>query len=255
MKTTLLHNGNQYTARLSEPLDISIPMGEARCFYAPKVTMEPFRSGDFIGSVRHGAPVNFYNVSLNPHGNGTHTECCGHITKNQESINSALKSFHHVAKLVTIKPVARGKNDKVITVTALRQALNKDIPAAVIIRTKPNRQSKRTRDYSGTNPPYVDKRAMQYLVDNGVQHLLIDLPSVDREVDKGVLAAHHIFWKLGPSYGKSELRNEATITELIFVDNTIKDGLYLVNLQICALELDAAPSKPVLYQLHKNIEG
>ena len=135
MKTTLTYNDKQYVAQLSKPLDISIPIGQVRCFYAPKVSMEPYRSGDFVGSVKRGAPVNFYNVGLNPHGNGTHTECCGHITKKQESINQQLKTFHHVAKLVTVTPVPRGKNDKVITVTNLKQALNKDIPSAVIIRT------------------------------------------------------------------------------------------------------------------------
>ena len=76
------------------------------------------------------------------------------------------------------------------------------------------------------------------------QHLLLDLPSVDREEDAGQLLAHHAFWQY-----PAQPRREATITELIFVPNEIADGLYLLNIQITSLELDASPSKPVLYAL------
>ena len=90
---------------------------------------------------------------------------------------------------------------------------------------------------------------MQFLVDQGVKHLLIDLPSVDREVDKGVLASHHIFWKVGEGYKKSEKREDCTITEMVFINSKIKDGLYLLNLQTAPLELDATPSRPTLFKL------
>lgn len=251
MNIKVKHKDKTYNADLSKPLDISIPLGQVKCFYAPDVTMTPYASGDFIGSVKKGAPVNFYNVTLNPHGNGTHTECLGHITRKQESVNKQLKSFHHFAQLITVPLTSRGKNDKVITVTSIRKTLPKSAPAALIIRTTPNTKAKLTKDYSGTNPPYLDKRAMQFLVDSGVEHLLLDLPSVDREVDKGILAAHHIFWKVGEGYEKSEARKNATITEMVYVDSKIKDALYLLNLQVAPLELDASPSRPVLYKLKK----
>jgi hypothetical protein len=40
------------------------------------------------------------------------------------------------------------------------------------------------------------------------------------------------------------------------VPNTIKDGLYFLNLMVAAIENDASPSKPVLYEIHnyKNEE-
>jgi hypothetical protein len=74
--------------------------------------------------------------------------------------------------------------------------------------------------------------------------LLVDLPSVDPEMDEGKLAAHHAYWNypLSPRW-------DATITEMVFVDDAIKDGMYLLNLQIASLESDASPSKPVLYAL------
>jgi hypothetical protein len=82
------------------------------------------------------------------------------------------------------------------------------------------------------------------MAERGILHLLIDLPSVDREEDGGKLAAHKAFWQY-----PARPRMDATITELIFVNNMITDGLYLLNLQICSLSLDASPSKPVIYAL------
>jgi hypothetical protein len=115
---------------------------------------------------------------------------------------------------------------------------------ALIIRTKPNDASKCTRQYSGTNFPYLTIGAMQRIVDAGVQHLLIDLPSVDREEDGGALAAHHLFWNV-----PSEPNFQKTITELIYVPNEIIDGEYVLNLQLSNFANDAAPSRPMLFAL------
>ena len=76
---------------------------------------------------------------------------------------------------------------------------------------------------------------------------MIDLPSVDAEEDGGELAAHHAFWNY-----PAQPRMDSTITEMIFVDDKIKDGLYLLNIQIASIESDASPSKPVLYELGMN---
>ena len=115
---------------------------------------------------------------------------------------------------------------------------------ALIIRTKPNDHSKTNRQYSGTNFPYLTKGAMQRIVDAGVQHLLVDLPSVDREEDGGALAAHHLFWNV-----PAEPNFQKTITELIYVPNEISDGNYILNLQVSNFANDAAPSRPMLFDL------
>jgi arylformamidase len=245
------HRHQNYRANLNQPLDISIPLREGsetvNCFYAPPVQMEPVRAGSFIGSTALGGPVNFYNVRLNPHGNGTHTECVGHIAKESFSLNKCLTKFHFIAKLHSVLPQRMPDGDRVITREQLEGALEKGEAEAFILRTLPNTPDKCTRHYSGINPPYMAADAMQWLVEQGVEHLLIDLPSVDREEDGGVLAAHHIFWKYPEA-----IRQGATISELIFINNFIPDGLYLLNIQITALELDASPSKPVLYALEKS---
>jgi len=249
MKITINYQDRSFTSNLNAPIDISITTGKVKCFYAPDFKASPYESGDFIGSVKKGAPVNFYNVRFNPHGNGTHTESLGHITKKQESVNAVLKTFHFISYLITIDLEKRKNGDQLITLKNLKRQSPKTLPKAIIIRTRPNGKSKLTKDYSGTNPPYLDKKAMQYLVDAGVEHLLIDLPSVDREVDEGILACHHIFWGVNDGKGQKKSRINCTITELVFVENKIKDGLYLLNLQIAPFNLDASPSKPVLYKL------
>jgi arylformamidase len=85
---------------------------------------------------------------------------------------------------------------------------------------------------------------VKFMVSKGVKHLLIDLPSIDKEKDGGELLGHNAFWNT-----KGKLRLDATITELIYVSNKIEDGEYFLNLQIAPFENDASPSKPILYKV------
>jgi kynurenine formamidase len=108
----------------------------------------------------------------------------------------------------------------------------------------PNTTDKHSRQYSNTNWTYLKEDAVAFLVKKGIKHLLIDLPSVDREEDGGELRAHKAFWNFN-----GKLRKDATITEFIYVPNTVDDGEYFLNLQIAPFENDATPSKPILYKV------
>ena len=248
MKIEVSHNHQKYRFESSKPLDISIPLQPnqgAKCFYAPDVVFEPFTSGDFIGSVKEGAPVNYFNVRFNPHGNGTHTECLGHITKEHESVNQHLKEYCFMATLISVQPSKIENGDLIISLEEFQKALPLGLETeALIIRTLLNLETKLNIDYSHQNPPYLSAEAMEFLVQENMKHLLIDLPSVDREEDEGKLQAHHIFWGI-----HSEKRPFCTITEMVFISDSIPDGLYFLNLQIASFELDASPSKPVIYSL------
>jgi kynurenine formamidase len=183
---------------------------------------------------------------FNPHGNGTHTECVGHISKEFYTINKSLKRFVFVAELITVLPTKLENGDFAISRKQIETALN-DItkPEAIVIRTLSNGSNKLHTNYSNTNPPYILKDAIDYLNELGVRHLLIDMPSIDKEQDGGTLEAHHAFWNYP---NKVEL--EKTITELIYVPNEITDGTYILNLQIAPFENDASPSKPILYKVY-----
>lgn len=242
----LIFQGIRYQINLQEPIDLSVSLGAVRCFYAPAVEMTPVQAGDFVGSVAASAPVNFFNVKLNPHGNGTHTECMGHISKEHQSLNAHHKQFHSIAQVLTVKPTKQD-DDQVISIDMLAHALKNSSIEALIIRTLPNPLAKRNRDYSGTNPPYLTESCVRLLVEKGIRHLLLDLPSIDREEDGGALAGHKAFW----GYPDAS-RLDCTITELIYVPDEIEDGLYLLNLQTIPLELDASPSRPVLYRMSRR---
>ena len=113
-----------------------------------------------------------------------------------------------------------------------------------------NLESKKHKNYSNTNPPYLAEEAATFIREIGIQHLLIDLPSVDREDDEGKLLAHKAFWNVkNVTNLNNDARMNCTITEMILVDDTVKDGSYILNIQIASFENDASPSKPVLYKL------
>lgn len=232
---------------LSKPLDISIALDASQsnplAWYLDAPKIEPVRFDDWIGKVSEGASVNFNNVSFNPHAHGTHTECVGHISEQFYSVNEVLKTFFFSAELITVTPKPFD-DDHVIVFEDIVLAIGDTSPEAVVIRTLPNPVHKRSNHYSNTNWPYLEEKAAKYLREIGVKHLLIDLPSVDKERDEGRLLAHKAFW----NYPKNP-RLDATITEFIFVPDTIEDGSYLLNLQIASFQNDAAPSKPILFRL------
>ena len=79
-----------------------------------------------------------------------------------------------------------------------------DYCPALIIRTTPNTLDKKKQVYSGTNPCYFSKEAMDYIVKMNIEHLLVDIPSLDREEDGGKLEAHNTFWNYWVNYDRAE---------------------------------------------------
>ncbi|MDP4685932.1 MAG: cyclase family protein, partial [Salibacteraceae bacterium] len=126
-------------------IDISIPYRTlpkaTSAWYVPPVKAEPVRMGDWVGSVAEGGSVNFRNLTLNPHGHGTHTECVGHIALEVHSVNQHLKQWFFDALLITIEPEKLG-DDLVITKAQIMAAVNDSKPEALILRTLPNSDKK-----------------------------------------------------------------------------------------------------------------
>lgn len=254
MEAFFTKNGRSFRANLSQGIDISLGIGTPgpRAWYVADPIIEPVRSGSFVGSVAEGSSVNFFNIHFNPHGHGTHTECVGHVSRERIGIDERLNRYFFWATLVSIHPTqitqadGRGAEagDWVITAEQLRAATGGgSVNEALVIRTWGS-ADKRTHQYSNTNPPYLSPEVGEWLNDQGVQHLLIDLPSVDREQDGGKLSVHHRFWSTNENYLSTK-----TITELICVPATLPDGEYLLNLQVSSFQNDAAPSRPVLHPI------
>lgn len=254
IKAIVDYNGSKWIADLHQPWDISLPLHagpqQVQAWYVRPVQIEPVQTAQFTGAVSEGGSVNFRNILFNPHGHGTHTECVGHISPEVYSVNKALVRYHFISRVISLRPERAKMNeggieagDFVITADQLMEVLGNDVPEAIVIRTLPN-TGKTEAIYSNTNPPYLTEEAALWLRNTGVDHLLLDLPSVDREDDHGELKAHRAFW----NYPEAP-RHHATITELIFVPDFVSDGLYLLEIGMAPFQNDASPSRPVLYPL------
>ena len=241
MLTTIQYNSRKLQINLAKPLDISIPLRMSKsnvvAWYQKAPTLKKIRSV----SKKHS--TNFNTINFNPHAHGTHTECVGHITKEFNSINDHLKQFFFLAEVITVVPEKMGK-DFVISKKQVQHVLGNKKRDALIIRTLPNTDEKLSMKYSHTNPPYLLEEVAQFLKEKDIKHLLIDMPSIDKEKDDGKLLAHNAFWNTN-----GKIRYDATLTELIFVPNDIEDGEYFLNIQIAPFVNDASPSKPVLYKI------
>ncbi|MDQ7049121.1 MAG: cyclase family protein [Enterobacterales bacterium] len=76
-------------------------------------------------------------------------------------------------------------------------ALTNEQLQGLVIRTLPNNPVKKSQRYNdGHYPPFLTADAMRYLIDKKVRHLLVDMPSVDKMYDQGMLQNHRIFGKL-----------------------------------------------------------
>lgn len=265
MKANIEIDGLSLQVDFSKGQDISIPLifngSQPNTYNVNKAVSEAYSDGQFIGDTRKGGPCNFETYSLTPHCNGTHTECIGHITKERVDILSSLKDMMIPSQLISITPVSSSEKykpelnegDLLITKQALIEKLNhvpKEFLEGLIIRTLPNDKLKKSQDYMKVKPAFFSIDAMQYLKYLGIKHLLVDTPSVDRLFDDGILSAHNIFWDtIGKEYNP-ETENK-TITEMIFVDDNIPDGKYLLMIQIPAFVSDAAPSRPIIFDINE----
>ena len=247
MLTYIKYADLEFEIDLEAPLDISLPVGRAtgpNAFYLDEARYSTVEAGGFVGDVGRGGSCNVENISFSPHGNGTHTECIGHIDKTHVLVNNLLKKHFFLTRLLTVSTVET-ETGKVITAPDIESAWPEAMAPeeALVIRTLPNTAAKKNNQYSGQNPAYISKDAMAYINSRGIRHLLTDLPSVDKE-DDAQLTAHHIFFNHDNTPTQPK-----TITEMVYADDSVTDGLYWLDLQVAGFESDASPSKPILYKV------
>ncbi|MET0291556.1 MAG: cyclase family protein [Steroidobacteraceae bacterium] len=215
-----------------------------RAFGAPRASTTPLTVGSFTGDVTRGGSCNCRSVTLVPHCNGTHTESAAHLTREPLDL-AALVPLEPLPGLLLHVSVEACDGDAVITASALeRQWRATDRDARVLVlRTG-------VADEVSDNPPYVSLAAMELIVARGIDHLVVDLPSVDRADDGGRLAAHRVFFGLpdGSTRLADARRPHATITELAAIPHDCPTGACYVQLQVTPWTGDAVPSRPVLFE-------
>jgi kynurenine formamidase len=269
LNARILLGGRETSVDIARPVSLALQLDfdgpQPRHFGAPRASARPFEAPGFAGTVLRGASCNCEVISLVPHCNGTHTECVGHLTRERLDASRVAPLGLLPALLLTVDPepaaaAAEGSDpephatDLLITRRALERAWLAALPfapRALIVRTRPNRADKLTRDDSDATPPYLSRPAAALLVERDISHLVVDLPSIDRAHDEGRLTAHRIFFGLpaGSSTLAEAARPAATVTELAFVPDEVPDGACLLEIQVPPLGGDAVPSRPLLYRV------
>lgn len=268
--TTLVLDNVEYGFDPMRQIDISIPLNfngsQPNAYGVEPASSRPCASGELVGDTRQGGSCNFEQYTLIPHCNGTHTECVGHITHERIAIRDSLRDALIPAFVVTVMPDRAAESsdtyamsyepeDLIISRAGLEKAIDRSEGfRGLIVRTLPNDETKLSRTYLKTIPPFFSTDAMRYIVELGIDHLLVDLPSIDRLFDEGRLSNHRVFWNVeqGSFEVTESVRSNATITELVYVRDEVVDGRYLLNLQIAPFASDAAPSRPLLFPLIDN---
>ena len=79
-----------------------------------------------------------------------------------------LNRFHFIAQLISVKPSLIGqfekdsKGDLCILKSAIENKINPKTEA-IIIKTQPNLEELKTKNYDGTNWPYLHPKTAEYL--------------------------------------------------------------------------------------------
>lgn len=267
-------------ADLGRPISIGIRQSfapdQVNHFGVDFAGRQPIRSSDFVGSTRLGGSCNVDQISIIPHCNGTHVEHVGHIVDEVAGAPLSQVPPLMLAALITVEPMPASDiqresyrpqiepTDRVISAEKLRQAADRILLPdsnifALIVRTLPNDDRKPHYRYGvDCDPPFFTIEAVRWILDQGIEHVLVDFPSLDRMHDDGLLTNHHLFWNVpGQSHqltGDSKVAR--SITEMTYVPNDVRDGQYLLNLQFPDWATDAAPARPLLFTIqeheHKN---
>ncbi len=249
MKAEIFYDLRRFEVDFSKPHCLSLAIhrenSNPNAYFLPAPEFEPFRVPGFVGSVAEGGPCNCEVLRLAPHGNGTHTECVGHISSEPYYIVDCLKDTHTVARLATVHPQPSDNGDSVIRASDVAAALAGFRGQSLVLRSA-SVSDPASHQWSGTNPPYCEEGVGILLRNAGILHFLLDVPSVDRESDGGKLCVHHEFW----NYPDAPRLN-ATITELIRVPEELVDGVYLLSIGVPQLKSDAAPSHCCLFSMNE----
>lgn len=278
MKIKFDFAGHQFECSTADGTSLAIPLdfnGPQPNFYGtPKANKSALKLGEFVGDTSEGGSCNVDQIQLIPHCTGTHTETIGHIVDQEVFVSDRITDHFFTASLITVEPqpaataaelgetyrpkfdeadrvLSRSQLEK--TFTSLKQnGMPGDglVTDSLIVRTSSDKTRIATTWDADNRPAFFTVDAIELLIERGYQHLLIDLPSVDRMNDDGLLTNHHLFWNV--QEGSHELMDECcqdkTISEMIFVPESVADGFYLLNIQVPAFCSDAAPSRPVIYK-------
>lgn len=238
-------NGRRYRSRAPVASDLSLPLAfdgtGPLAFGAGPAALRPLAAPGFSGRVAAGASCNASVLTVTPHGNGTHTESVAHLLDRGPTVPALLLTGWLPAWLASVDAPGRP-----IAPAALTAALSHAAAAgcaAFVLRTRPNDAGKLARRYTAEDPPaWLAPETAQAFAAAGIEHLVVDLPSLDR-LDDPDLGAHRAFFGLHPDGSRDGARLRCTVTEFAYAPDELGDGLYLIDIQVPRWQLEAVPSR------------
>jgi len=254
-------NDRDYSVDYSQGISVAIPLdphGAQPSFFVDQpASATPLKSGDYIGDVNAGGSCNAEVIRFVPHCHGTHTECIGHLSSERITVQQTIYAGPCVVQVLSFQnPGGADANDMsmdvglVMEMDWIQASLHPDAQA-LAIRSMPNPIDKMSRDYAlDPEYPVFSLQAMQFLAAGNLKHLLLDTPSLDRANDGGKLSNHRTWWGIGNGLEHGSLdAAKRSVTEMIYIPESVKDGLYWMHLELSPLMSDATPSRPVIYPL------
>lgn len=252
--------GHTVAVRLDRGVSIAIPLdphGPQPAFFTDEpASAQPLRSGDYVGDVRLGGTCNAEVIHVVPHCHGTHTECRGHLTHERLNVQDTVYAEPCLAQVVSIAPEPGAADGYPRYARAdLEAVLRSDLPlGAVVVRTLPNDPARQSMAYEHADPYAVfSEDAIAWLASLPLRHLLVDAPSLDPAHDGGRLQVHRLWWCMAGNPAPEAVDpGRRSATEMIYVPDTVSDGLYWLDLGLSPLLSDATLSRPTLYPAELN---
>jgi len=251
LSTIIKYDNKTYDLEEIQGFDLSFKNkfnGENPTFFNSKPSsLASVKAENFIGDISKGGSCNVNIATLDIHCSGTHTECISHIKDVEYKVVDFCPEGFIPSKLISVFPEKSINTmdsyhvplttDLVISKELLVQKI-KDPIDSLIIRTLPNSSYKSTQNYDENPAPFFTTEAINYINELSIKHLLVDIPSIDKANDNGLLGNHHSFFIKGK-----------TISELLYIPNSLKDSFGFLQIQIPNWHLDAAPSRPIFYPI------
>lgn len=244
MQYTIHHANKDFKVNTDQAVDITLGINKSdnvNCYYLDGPSFSYFESEAFSGNLSKGGSVNCEQMTFYAHASGTHTECALHVANVDFDMRHLDFDPLQIAVLISVNPSEVGP-DKVIDAKSFIGISNPNAAKVLLVRTLPNSEAKTIANYSGTNPVYFDPELLLQIKSLGFEHLICDIPSIDKESDEGKLLAHKN-WFL--DNGKAIIKR--SITELAYMPDTLIDGLCAVQMQVPKIQSDAVPSRIIVY--------
>lgn len=206
-------------------------------FHLPKFLTSTFEVGDFIGDMKRGGSCRVDLHRYSPH-NLTHIESSAHIDENG----------------ITLDKIDRNKLSGTVFLADLSSIISDFVKWEHLIdkfdHTKMDALAIKTsssllpqdKDFTQSDAMAVHHTTAQKFIDLGIDLIILDLPSMDKETDS-TLASHKIFFE-----SDKTTRSQNVIIELAHFHN-LKEGYYYFVLTPPILQTDATITDIWFYHL------